>query len=339
MLDSACMATPWLLTLGYMILYLSIFSKLYRINKVLQFRRRKVSTRAVAGPFFLLFVASIIVLSIWTAVDPYLWVRREVNAVTGETYGSCSSSNASGAVGVPLEYGIPLVAIAAIAAILTFAMAWKTKDIDEKFSESNWTFYALFLQCELMLVAIPILLLLGEASADASYLGKVLVIWSIPVSTMLLLIGPKAAKMFVPERQKRMHRGLSQGISVSGVDPFVSRSITPVSDHSHHSSGARPVGRASAGRNSDTSHGGRSSDNGNYRQRDDGLSNADQNARGSTTSSHRMSGTTSSTEPDDGGQDGESDSPFPYRRPSSPSESSRQQRSSTSARVSFEIPT
>lgn len=55
-------------------------------------------------------------------------------------------------------------------------MAWKTKDIDEKFSESNWIFYALFLQCELMLVAIPILLLLGEASADASYLGKVLVI-------------------------------------------------------------------------------------------------------------------------------------------------------------------
>lgn len=118
MLDSACMATPWLLTLGYMVLYL------YRINKVLQFRRRKVSTRAVAGPFVLLFFASITILSVWSAVDPYLWVRREVNAVTGETYGSCSSSNARGAVGVPLEYGIPLVVIAVIAAIQFSHSPW-----------------------------------------------------------------------------------------------------------------------------------------------------------------------------------------------------------------------
>jgi gamma-aminobutyric acid type B receptor len=42
MLDRACIAGPWLISLGYSSIYCALFSKLWRINKVLQFARRKV---------------------------------------------------------------------------------------------------------------------------------------------------------------------------------------------------------------------------------------------------------------------------------------------------------
>jgi len=47
-LSEACMATPWLFCLGHIIIYGTHFTKLWRINEALQFRRRKIKIRHVA---------------------------------------------------------------------------------------------------------------------------------------------------------------------------------------------------------------------------------------------------------------------------------------------------
>ena len=69
-LDKACMATPWLLSLGHIVTYGARFSKLWRVNKVLQFVRRTIEILQVAWPSGLLvFVALLLDLSLWRARD------------------------------------------------------------------------------------------------------------------------------------------------------------------------------------------------------------------------------------------------------------------------------
>eukprot|EP00592_Proboscia_alata_P007199 CAMPEP_0194360276 /NCGR_PEP_ID=MMETSP0174-20130528/7573_1 /TAXON_ID=216777 /ORGANISM="Proboscia alata, Strain PI-D3" /LENGTH=890 /DNA_ID=CAMNT_0039131661 /DNA_START=106 /DNA_END=2775 /DNA_ORIENTATION=- len=169
-LSHACMSTPWLLVLGFIIIYSGLFSKLWRINKILQYSQKKVEVKHVAGPFAALTLSVVVVLTCWTILDHYSWVRKETNIETGETYGRCASKNT-------LAYTTPIGLLMSISVIMTFFMSWKTKDIVSKFSESSWIFYTIFLQVQIYIFGIPILIVLDKASANATYLLRVMLIW------------------------------------------------------------------------------------------------------------------------------------------------------------------
>ena len=77
-------------------------------------------------------------------------------------------------------------------------------------------------QCEVILFAAPMFALLRDVSTDGRYVGFVLLIWTFPMSTLGLIIGPKigafrrARRGNVPDRRKK--RGSSSGkVHVSGV--------------------------------------------------------------------------------------------------------------------------
>jgi len=205
-LSSACMSTPWLLFLGFIIIYCGLFTKLWRINKVLQFRRRKVEIKHVAGPFAILTLSVVVVLTCWTALDHYSWVRKEVNTETGETYGRCTSKNT-------MVYATVIGVLMSISMIMTFFMSWKTKDIESKYSESSWIFYTIFLHVQIYIFGAPILIVLDKASASATYLVRVMIIWTISISTSTLIMGPKIGSVYWPQS-----RGTTRGrVIVSGA--------------------------------------------------------------------------------------------------------------------------
>lgn len=224
MLTAACQATPWLVVLGHVIIYCSIFSKLWRLNQVLQFRRRtKVNVKQVLGPFVAMVIFAIIVLSVWTALDPLTWKRRVIDDFTGETFGACRSDHS-------VAFLIPLACIMVLSTTLAAFMAWKTKDVQSRFSESTWIFYTIFVQLQTLLVGIPVIVILYDESTNAAYLGRVMVIWTIPMTTVLLLIGPKAALVFFPKKEnsKNRSRGVSMapgGLTVSGLSPSAAQSF------------------------------------------------------------------------------------------------------------------
>jgi hypothetical protein len=185
-LSRACMATPWLLSLGHIITYGALFSKLWRVNKVLQFSRRKIDVRQVAWPSALLVLAALIVLSIWTAVDPLVWTRNEINEITGESIGECNSTN--GSMGTFIA---PLVLIMLIPTVLTMFMAWKTKDVDDVYSESSWISIMILVQLEIIVVALPMIFILRGVSTDGRYVGFAFMLWTFPMSSLTLIILPK----------------------------------------------------------------------------------------------------------------------------------------------------
>jgi uncharacterized membrane protein len=215
-LGGACMAVPWLFCLGYLITYGALFSKLWRIHRVLQMRRQVVLIKQVVWPSLVLFAIALFILGLWTGLDPMQWVREETNDVTGESIGQCQSSNMA-------AYVIPLVIVMLIPTLLTAYMAWLTKDVDEEYSESHWIFIMVFIQCEVILFAVPMIALLRDVSTDGGYIGFVLLIWTFPMSTLLLIVGPKVlafrrAQAESNGQRKQTTRGSSAGgVHVSGV--------------------------------------------------------------------------------------------------------------------------
>jgi len=80
-------------------------------------------------------------------------------------------------------------------------------------------------QCEIILFAAPMFALLREVSTDGRYLGYVFLMWTFPMSTLALIIGPKVvafrrAQRGAPNRLPK--RGHASGVRVSGLTTSVS---------------------------------------------------------------------------------------------------------------------
>lgn len=214
-LSSACMATPWLLSMGHIIVYASLFTKMWRVHQVLQFSRRRILIRHVAWPMLVLILLDLLLLSLWTALDPLVWQRTETNDDTGESIGQCGC-----------EYHGVFIAILwvllLIPAVMTGFFAWKTKDVDQAYTESWWIFMMILVQLEVVLVSIPILILLQDVSANGRYLGYVVMLWTFPMSALAFIILPKyrAYRQAIrgpPVNGSRTKRGEQAGVRVSGI--------------------------------------------------------------------------------------------------------------------------
>ena len=237
MLSGACVATTWLVSIGYIIVYGSLFSKLWRVNQVLAFSRRKIYAKQVAWPSAVLVMLAVIVLSVWTATDSLVWVRTELDEYTGESIGSCESEYMN-------IFASILLVILIIPTLLTLLMAWKTKDVSDEFSEAKWVWILIVVQIEVLLVAVPTIVILQDVSADGRYLGTVFVLWVLPMSTLVLIMTPKVmAYRRAIHGQPIIHlRGSELGtVRVSGLDGADIHSPPPSStnriesDHLEHS--------------------------------------------------------------------------------------------------------
>jgi hypothetical protein len=228
-LSRACQSVPWLIAIGHIVTYSSLAGKLWRVNKVLQFRRQRISVQQVLWPFAILGGAALLVLALWTGLDPLEWTRVEIDPWTGESIAYCQSPNT-------LAYAIPLGLLMFIPTVLTGVMAWKTKDVDSAYSDSYWIFTMILVQLELLVIGIPVVIILRTVSITGRYIGFVLLLWVFPMSTLALILLPK----FLAYRRDVLGvevsvrtRGSREAVRVTGIpsDPRVLDS-----SKAHHSS-------------------------------------------------------------------------------------------------------
>jgi 7 transmembrane sweet-taste receptor of 3 GCPR len=164
--------------------YGALFTKLWRVDRVLQFTRRQIKPGQVLWPLFLLLLGALCVLGLWTALDDLTWVRVEVEEQTGESIGLCTCDN-------PVVFLIPLLAFIVIPLGLTAIMASKTSDVDDAYSEGYWIYVLLIVQLEALVVAFPIVWILRDVSTDVRYFGFVVMLWIFPMSTIAIVVAPK----------------------------------------------------------------------------------------------------------------------------------------------------
>jgi hypothetical protein len=92
-LSFACQLTPWLFFVGMTTMYAGLFCKLWRVDKITQFRRRSVTATQVLWPLVALLVSTVSILAVWTVVDPWARERYNEGASPPVSFGQCESNH------------------------------------------------------------------------------------------------------------------------------------------------------------------------------------------------------------------------------------------------------
>mmetsp|Transcript_34310 Transcript_34310/g.110776 ORF Transcript_34310/g.110776 Transcript_34310/m.110776 type:complete len:905 (-) Transcript_34310:202-2916(-) len=209
-LDAACGAQVWLTILGASLMYAPLVAKLWRVTKVMinpSMRRVKLPPHkfyAAVGGVVLLDVA---LLSGWQATAPPFYSVRVYPPLTAadvETWhGSC----------VMLPPGSNALAVALFAKQLSLflfglSLCYKSRHMDNEYSDAKVTFFVLAGQLERMLAGLIAIWIVHPSPPNGSPAGLLVVKWLLVVS------GPVAIIFFLFASRLNMLRD-----NIAGVPP------------------------------------------------------------------------------------------------------------------------
>jgi gamma-aminobutyric acid type B receptor len=206
--DAACMAWPWLLSLGISIVFGALFTKTDRILRVLKaassFSRVQVTPKDVIKPLLGMMFLNVVILSIWTAVAPMKWqtsvIEEDFFGRPTETVGYCSSSETAG--GSFSSYTdvifVVLLGVVNLGAIgLALWSASRAQKISVEFAETKYIFRALGLMSVIAFTGLPSLII----ARDKNYAAFVFLYASVVISMVLSV----QLFIFVPKIQRARH--------------------------------------------------------------------------------------------------------------------------------------
>ena len=187
-----CMSIPWLACCGFTISFSALFSKTIRFNRILEeaqgYHRVQVRAGDVLLPFSTLLGMNVLVLLLWTFLDPLMYVREDNPGMDGwnrilSTYGACRCDN-------HVPYTLPLAVINASVLLCATYQAYKSRKVRLEFAESKYIAICIILLLESLLIGTPILLVVKH-SPQAFYLSVVLMLFVICLGVLLLIFIPK----------------------------------------------------------------------------------------------------------------------------------------------------
>ncbi|CAB9505261.1 acid type B receptor subunit 2 [Seminavis robusta] len=209
----ACNMTPWLLCMGFSLLFGALFTKTRRANMILNnptpMKRIKVTVADVLKPLIALLSANILVLSLMTALDPLEWTvvvtkTDTLRGVPSETYGTCTIQSSQ----------IPYIVTLAVINFCIFAVAifqaWRARNISTEFAESKFVFKSLITTIAVVFSCGPVMILASD-DPNATIFVRSAIVFITSTNTLLWIFVPKI--MFV--RKKRS----SSSVRVSGLVP------------------------------------------------------------------------------------------------------------------------
>ena len=93
--DIACVATPWLFSMGFAITFSALFAKIWRVHTVISYaksmRRIEVQEKDAMKPIAAVFTLNLLLLLCWTLIDPPRWNREDIKDDPKNSYGFCKS--------------------------------------------------------------------------------------------------------------------------------------------------------------------------------------------------------------------------------------------------------
>jgi hypothetical protein len=126
---------------------------------------------------------------VWQVVDPFTWVRSEINDDPLETFGECKSRDRADD-GI-LPYIIPLGLLFFVITSMTAVVAWKMKDVQAELSESKSIFFGIIMHIQTWFVGIPVVVITDGLSRDAWYIMMASLTFIFSTSLVALVIWPK----------------------------------------------------------------------------------------------------------------------------------------------------
>jgi hypothetical protein len=241
-LDVACALTPWFFFTGHIMMFCALFTKLWRLDRVLQFRRSAMSACNALWPLVAFLAITMSILVVHTAIDPWTWERELTKEIPAEQYGQCTSKHAWSFFG-------PLVGVLFFSELLTLYFAWKTNDVPDDFRDSGAVMYTCFAQLQAWAIGCPMLVLLGYSSADASYFGRIFLIWIFAVSGVAVVVVPKIYRALKIRLNPELRGRPGRRVSVTGV--YLDSSTSHASPTKTSTTFGSPIKKVSCDRNTE----------------------------------------------------------------------------------------
>ena len=181
-LDTACMTSLWLFFSGQILSFTAVYCKLRRLDKVLTFRRIKVTAWKASLPLILFLTIASLVLIVWTVVDPWTWERQIVMLNPFETYGFCSCENF-------FAFFATLMGLLVLSMAMALFTVYKTADAADDYTNTKAIVLSLVVQLQSWLLGVPILAVLSNGdSSDAVFLSRALLIFVFSISALFEVI-------------------------------------------------------------------------------------------------------------------------------------------------------
>ena len=190
--NMACMATPWLIGVGFSITFAALASKILRLKtlmyRAVQFRRIEVLAHDVLIPFCIILALNTGFLLTWTLEDPLRWERVDSGRTEAgilSSYGRCASSGNLSTVMIALIAGVNAIAIVA-----ANVLAYQTRNMCVAFNESKFVGLSMGSILQAVLIGTP-LLFLADSNPTARYVVRSLLVFVICMSILVFIFLPK----------------------------------------------------------------------------------------------------------------------------------------------------
>jgi hypothetical protein len=159
-LDRSCMAIPWLVSIGFVTAYTSLYTKLRRLHELVlsasHFRRLTIKPKDTLRPFCILMGLNIAILIAWTVISPIPWERTytdtkdEYGRLT-QSQGQCSLTNSSS-----IWFVVVIMTIDTLAVLLAAYQAYLARDHPRECKEGHYITLSIAGLSEAILLSIPI---------------------------------------------------------------------------------------------------------------------------------------------------------------------------------------
>ena len=188
----ACMSTVWLVCTGFTITFASLFAKIWRLGKLVENSRRcrrvVVKEKDVIIPLIVLLTLNLILLIVWTLVDPRYWERvSDGRSESGDviSYGQCASPGTTSVVTGSLLLVVNFVALA-----LANFQSYRNRNIVTDFNEGQYIGLIMISFIQLLLIGAPILVI-AQSNPSANYIVSTLLVFLVCMSVLGLTYIPK----------------------------------------------------------------------------------------------------------------------------------------------------
>jgi hypothetical protein len=169
------------------------------------FRRLKVSEKDVLLPFAMMFSTNVLLLLLWTVLDPLFWSRITVSET--ETYGTCNVSKNSAWKSISIVLGL----VNGTALILANVEAYKARRITTEYGESKHIAMIMASILQVIIVGLPLMFLVDDNPA-ASYFIRSSIIFVICISTLTLIFVPKIITWWNKKDARKMAATVATGL-------------------------------------------------------------------------------------------------------------------------------
>jgi len=183
----ACMAIPWLYSMGFSITFGTLFAKIRRLYLLMKsaqaFRRVIISVQETVCIILGICLVDATILTVWTIMDPLEWER---NVLTTDKYGYPLSSQGLCTAQHWAAFAGAIAIFHFVLMVMGCWLSYRTRNLP--FSEGRYVAIAMVSNLQIFVVGVPVLAILGSDSKTSFFVRSV-IIWMNDFVVVTLIFG------------------------------------------------------------------------------------------------------------------------------------------------------